>query len=260
MYARVATFESDPAKIDDAIAMVRGEVEAANTPPGLEGAKMLMLVEPRDRQGPRRDAVRERGGDAPRRRGAERDESRLDRAPDGGRVLRGAGPHRRLSGPATVRVVCSRPAVRPSGGRGRRTRTRPPCRTPRRTGSRGPVARASCFARSTRRSSVPSWTRSTTTLTAVTPRSSVAVSASRQRAAPVVSFVSQVTSSRRTRGRLRSGGGSGASTVMGWTLPVTMSGADAVPPALRAVATQKMPSSIQASRRRRVRRLWPGSA
>ena len=44
MYARVATFESDPAKIDDAIGMVRGEVESGETPEGLEGAKMLMLV------------------------------------------------------------------------------------------------------------------------------------------------------------------------------------------------------------------------
>jgi hypothetical protein len=44
MYARVATFESDPANIDDAIEMVRGEVESGNTPAGLEGAKMLMLV------------------------------------------------------------------------------------------------------------------------------------------------------------------------------------------------------------------------
>ena len=43
MYARVATFESDPAKVDDAVAMVRAEV-AGDTPPGLEGAKMLMLV------------------------------------------------------------------------------------------------------------------------------------------------------------------------------------------------------------------------
>jgi hypothetical protein len=40
----VATFESDPAMVDDAIAMVRGEVESANTPAGLEGARMLMLV------------------------------------------------------------------------------------------------------------------------------------------------------------------------------------------------------------------------
>ena len=44
MHARVATFESDPATIDDAISMVREEV-AGNTPEGLEGAKMLMLVD-----------------------------------------------------------------------------------------------------------------------------------------------------------------------------------------------------------------------
>ena len=43
MYARVATFESEPAKVDEAIAMVRAQVEA-ETPAGLEGAKMLMLV------------------------------------------------------------------------------------------------------------------------------------------------------------------------------------------------------------------------
>jgi hypothetical protein len=44
VYARVATFESDPAKVDDAINLVRAEVESRETPPGLEGAKMLMLV------------------------------------------------------------------------------------------------------------------------------------------------------------------------------------------------------------------------
>jgi heme-degrading monooxygenase HmoA len=44
MHARVATFESDPSKIDAAIEMVRGEVHADETPEGLEGAKMLMLV------------------------------------------------------------------------------------------------------------------------------------------------------------------------------------------------------------------------
>jgi hypothetical protein len=44
MYARVATFESDPSEVDDAVAMVRGQVESGETPPGLEGAKMLMLV------------------------------------------------------------------------------------------------------------------------------------------------------------------------------------------------------------------------
>jgi hypothetical protein len=43
VYARVATFESDPAKVDDAIAMVRAQVDG-EVPQGLEGAKMLMLV------------------------------------------------------------------------------------------------------------------------------------------------------------------------------------------------------------------------
>ena len=43
MYARIATFESDPSTIDDAIGLVRGEVESG-TPEGLEGAKMMMLV------------------------------------------------------------------------------------------------------------------------------------------------------------------------------------------------------------------------
>ncbi len=44
MYARVATFESDPARVDDAISVVRSQVESNETPAGLEGAKMLMLV------------------------------------------------------------------------------------------------------------------------------------------------------------------------------------------------------------------------
>lgn len=44
MYARIATFESDPDKIDDAIELVRSEVESGDTPEGLEGAKMMMLV------------------------------------------------------------------------------------------------------------------------------------------------------------------------------------------------------------------------
>ena len=44
MYARVATFDGDPAKVDEAISLVRGEVESGDTPEGLEGAKMLMLV------------------------------------------------------------------------------------------------------------------------------------------------------------------------------------------------------------------------
>jgi hypothetical protein len=45
MYARIATFESDPSKLDDAIDQVRSEVESDNTPEGLEGAKMLMLID-----------------------------------------------------------------------------------------------------------------------------------------------------------------------------------------------------------------------
>jgi hypothetical protein len=44
MHARVATFESDPASIDEAISLVRSEVASGETPAGLEGAKMLMLV------------------------------------------------------------------------------------------------------------------------------------------------------------------------------------------------------------------------
>ncbi len=45
MYARVATFQSDPANLDDAIDLVRGAVESGETPAGLEGAKMLMLID-----------------------------------------------------------------------------------------------------------------------------------------------------------------------------------------------------------------------
>jgi len=45
MYARVATFDGDPARVDEAIEMVRGEVESNKVPEGLEGAKMLMLVD-----------------------------------------------------------------------------------------------------------------------------------------------------------------------------------------------------------------------
>jgi hypothetical protein len=51
MYARLATFESDPARVDDAISMVRSQVESDNTPPGLEGAKMLMLVDRKSGKG-----------------------------------------------------------------------------------------------------------------------------------------------------------------------------------------------------------------
>ncbi len=45
MYARVATFEGDPANVDAAISQVRGEVASGQAPAGLEGAKMLMLID-----------------------------------------------------------------------------------------------------------------------------------------------------------------------------------------------------------------------
>ena len=43
MYARVATVEGDPANVEQAIDMLRGQV-AGDPPPGLEGAKVLMLI------------------------------------------------------------------------------------------------------------------------------------------------------------------------------------------------------------------------
>lgn len=45
MYARVASFQGDPANVDEAISRVRSEVESGNPPPELEGAKMLMMVD-----------------------------------------------------------------------------------------------------------------------------------------------------------------------------------------------------------------------
>jgi exopolysaccharide biosynthesis protein len=45
MYARVARFQGDPARADEAIAAVRSEVESGQPPVGLEGAKMLMLID-----------------------------------------------------------------------------------------------------------------------------------------------------------------------------------------------------------------------
>lgn len=44
MHARVATFEFDPADLDRAIGTIRADVESGSPQPGLEGAKMLMLV------------------------------------------------------------------------------------------------------------------------------------------------------------------------------------------------------------------------
>ena len=45
MYARVATFQGDPANVDEMISRVRDDVEASEAPAGLEGARMLMLVD-----------------------------------------------------------------------------------------------------------------------------------------------------------------------------------------------------------------------
>jgi hypothetical protein len=45
MYARVATFTGDPANADMAIEQVRGEIDSGRVPEGLEGAKMLMLID-----------------------------------------------------------------------------------------------------------------------------------------------------------------------------------------------------------------------
>jgi hypothetical protein len=43
MYARVATFQGDPSNVDQATEGARSRV-AAEPPPGLEGARMLMLI------------------------------------------------------------------------------------------------------------------------------------------------------------------------------------------------------------------------
>jgi hypothetical protein len=45
MYARLATFQNDPANIDNAIATIRADVESGNVPPGLAGADVLLLVD-----------------------------------------------------------------------------------------------------------------------------------------------------------------------------------------------------------------------
>jgi hypothetical protein len=44
MFARVATFQGDPADVEQAVARVREDV-AAGPPAGLEGATFLMLVD-----------------------------------------------------------------------------------------------------------------------------------------------------------------------------------------------------------------------
>lgn len=41
----MATFQGDPANSEEAIGRVRNEVESGESPAGLEGAKVLMLVD-----------------------------------------------------------------------------------------------------------------------------------------------------------------------------------------------------------------------
>jgi len=43
MHARVATFEGDPASLDQMIGEIRKDVESGNAPPGLEHAKGVMI-------------------------------------------------------------------------------------------------------------------------------------------------------------------------------------------------------------------------
>ena len=88
MYARIATFESDPSTVDDAIELVRKEVDG-DTPEGLEGAKMMMLVDRDSGRGlgitlfDSEDAMRRR------RRGAQQHAPRRQRAAHLRGVLRG---------------------------------------------------------------------------------------------------------------------------------------------------------------------------
>jgi len=51
VHARVATFQGDPANADEAINRVRSDVESGSPPPGLENAKMLMLINRETGQG-----------------------------------------------------------------------------------------------------------------------------------------------------------------------------------------------------------------
>ena len=73
MYARVATFESDPSKVDDAIATVRSAVEG-ETPPGLEGSKSSCWSIASRARGSGLTLFREPGSDAAGPCGARRDE------------------------------------------------------------------------------------------------------------------------------------------------------------------------------------------
>jgi hypothetical protein len=49
MHARIATFEGDPASIDEMLEGVREDVESDNRPPGLEQATGVMILVDRER-------------------------------------------------------------------------------------------------------------------------------------------------------------------------------------------------------------------
>jgi len=44
MHARIATFEGDPAKVDEMISRVRGDVESDQPPEGLENVRRMMML------------------------------------------------------------------------------------------------------------------------------------------------------------------------------------------------------------------------
>jgi hypothetical protein len=48
MHARVATFDSDPAGMDQMVDGIRKEIESGNTPAGLEDAKGVMILVDRE--------------------------------------------------------------------------------------------------------------------------------------------------------------------------------------------------------------------
>ena len=76
MYARIAKFEGDPDRIDEAIDAARKQAEANwdSPPEGLESAKELWMLLDRENAGrPRHHGVRDRGRHASSRCGAERD-------------------------------------------------------------------------------------------------------------------------------------------------------------------------------------------
>ena len=45
MHARVATFQGNPADADAMVVGIKREVESGNVPEGLEGSKLLMLID-----------------------------------------------------------------------------------------------------------------------------------------------------------------------------------------------------------------------